>query len=255
MDSEEVRSIVLRNTAELSELRHQVADLVSKEKRVNAALESLGRRLIACLEAFHRDKYKSTDQRLHIRALAEEIQIFDKLGYDIGVSGARFLLGVSALLDGRNQTAADHFQRFIDEADPDDLNLKSAHYLSAMISYNRRDYARAINHFEASFRLSPKEQPDWQSKTSPLAKIRPSVPARSRPGCESEISTGSRFHGSIRQSRATGKGLGNGPLCVCEGAPAAPDQGPLSEAGNDLDRRHAGVERTTGPAPFFAGFA
>ncbi|MBI2571538.1 MAG: hypothetical protein HYV63_31395, partial [Candidatus Schekmanbacteria bacterium] len=46
---------------------------------------------------------------------------------------------------------------------------------------------------------------------SPLAKIRPSVPARSRPGCESEISTGSRFHGSIRQSRATGKGLGNGP--------------------------------------------
>ncbi|MBI2570985.1 MAG: hypothetical protein HYV63_28605, partial [Candidatus Schekmanbacteria bacterium] len=51
---------------------------------------------------------------------------------------------------------------------------------------------------------------DSARKASPLAKIRPSVPARSRPGCESEISTGSRFHGSIRQSRATGKGLGNG---------------------------------------------
>ncbi|MBI2570323.1 MAG: hypothetical protein HYV63_25250, partial [Candidatus Schekmanbacteria bacterium] len=34
-----------------------------------------------------------------------------------------------------------------------------------------------------------KEHGEFLLKASPLAKIRPSVPARSRPGCESEIST------------------------------------------------------------------
>src|SRR2546430_8446066 len=102
MELNELQSIVLRNASELSELRNQLGELVSKEKRVEAALGSLRRRLAAGLGAFHRDKYKSTDQRLLIRALADEIQIFDKLGYELGVAGASFLLGVSALLEGRN---------------------------------------------------------------------------------------------------------------------------------------------------------
>ncbi len=164
MNIQELQDVVVRNTAELSEIRQQLNELVSKEKRVETALGLLRRRVLACLEAFHRDKYKSTDQRLLIRSLAEEILIFDKLGYDIGVTGSRFLLGVSALLDGRNQAAQDHFCQFIDNADTGDKNLRDCHYLSAMISYNRRDYNRAIDHFESAFRYSPDKSRDWQCK-------------------------------------------------------------------------------------------
>lgn len=164
MNTQELQEIVFRNTAELAELRRQLTDIVSKEKRVEVALGTLRRRLAACLEGFHRDKYKSTDQRLMIRALAEEILIFDKLGYDIGVSGSRFLLGVAALLEGRNQSALEYLNDFISNSDLNDKNLSNAHYLAAMICYNRRDFNRAIEHFESAFRYSPEQNRDLQCK-------------------------------------------------------------------------------------------
>jgi tetratricopeptide (TPR) repeat protein len=164
METSEIESILLRNTAELSDLRRQINDILSKEKRVAMALASLNRRSTACLTAFHRDQYKSTDNRLQIRALADEILIFDRLGYEVGVTGARFLVGVGQLLEGRNQSALDHFDRFINEADPDDPHLGDAHYLCGMICYNRRDFSRAIDHFDTTFNHSTRNNPDWQSK-------------------------------------------------------------------------------------------
>jgi tetratricopeptide (TPR) repeat protein len=162
MNLQELQEVVFRNTAELAELRKQLIDLVAKEKRVEVALAALRRRLAAWLDAFHRARYQATDQRLLIRALAEEILIFDKLGYDLGVGGARFLLGIAALLEGRHQAALDHLHEFIAGADSADRNLRNAAYLAAMICYNRRDFSRAIEHFEHAFRLSPEAQRDWQ---------------------------------------------------------------------------------------------
>lgn len=164
MQSENLEAIVLRTNSAILELREQVARILSKEQRVTAALGSLKRRTLACISTFDRDQYKSTDQRLRIRALADELQIFDKLGYDTGLPGAQFIIAVGELLEGRNQSALDHFQRFINEVDPGDPNLANAHYLSAMISYNRRDFSAAIAHFDAAFTLSPQDKVDWQSK-------------------------------------------------------------------------------------------
>jgi len=158
MTIDELQEIVLKNTAELAELRH----LLSKEKRVEKALDSLRCRLASWLEGFHRDKYKSTDQRLLTHALAEEILIFDKLGYDIRSPGAHFALGVASFLEGRNQSALDYFKQFVEATGSDDRNHGNAHYLSAMICYNRGEIPRAISHFEATFRASPQTNRDWQ---------------------------------------------------------------------------------------------
>jgi tetratricopeptide (TPR) repeat protein len=127
-------------------------------------LRDLARRLESCLAAFDRDRYKSTDQRLAIGALAGEIMIFDKLGYDIPVNGASFLLAVAALLEGRNQAAVEHFNDFIRQAPRDDPNLANAYYLAAMIAYNRRQYSQAIDYYESAFICSPEDNRDWQSK-------------------------------------------------------------------------------------------
>jgi hypothetical protein len=98
----ELQDVILRNTADISELRRQISDLLSKEKRVEGIVRDLRRRLDDHLGQFDRDKYKATDQRLSINSFAHEILIFDKLGYDLGTSGSHFVLGVSALLEGRN---------------------------------------------------------------------------------------------------------------------------------------------------------
>ncbi len=164
MDVAELQDIVLRNAIEVSEIRRQLSDLTSKEKRAEATLRDLRRRMESCLNAFDRDQYKATDQRLLISALANEILIFDKLGYDIGSSGSHFLLGVAALLEGRNQASVEHFREFISLAEPDDRNLCNAHYLAGMICYNRRELSQAIEFFESAFRYSPEENRDWQSK-------------------------------------------------------------------------------------------
>ena len=163
MNAQEMQDIVLRNTAEIAQIRQQLTDLMAKEKRVEAALNDLRRRLEVGLGVFHRDRYKSTDQRLLIGALADEILIFEKLGYDLGAPGASFLLGVAALLEGRNQAALEYFRRFIEQTDAADRNLADAHYLAAMISYNRRDFNQAIASYQAAFRYSPEAGPDWQS--------------------------------------------------------------------------------------------
>jgi len=156
---------VLRNTTELSEIRRQLSDLTSREKRVEVALRDLRRRLENCLNAFDRDKYKATDQRLLINALASEILIFDKLGYDIGTCGSHFLLGVAALLEGRYQAALERFKEFIGLAEPHDRNLGNACFLAGTVSYNRRQCSQAIEFFESAVRYSPEENRDWQSKT------------------------------------------------------------------------------------------
>ncbi|MCI0744368.1 MAG: tetratricopeptide repeat protein [Verrucomicrobia subdivision 3 bacterium] len=160
----DLQDLLLKNTATLAELQTQVSQLVSKEQRVGLALSVLRTKLEAWLLGFHRDKYKSTDQRLFVHALAEEILIFVKLGYDVGSGGSLFLLGVAALLEGRNQTALDYFKQFAEAASPDDRNRANVQYLSAMICYNRKDYHGAIQHFEAAFENSPHSQRDWQCK-------------------------------------------------------------------------------------------
>lgn len=164
MNIQEIQDIVLRNATEISDIHQQLSELTSKEKRVEVALRDLRRRLESCLSTFHRDKYKATDQRLLIGSLSNEILIFDKLGYEIGVSGSHFILGVAALLEGRNQSALEHFSEFIKLADSDDINLGNAHYLYGMISYNRREFNKAIEHYESAFHYSPEDNRDWQSK-------------------------------------------------------------------------------------------
>src|SRR5438552_3934499 len=79
----DLQELLLKNTATLAELQTQVSQLVSKEQRVGLELSVLRTKLEAWLLSFHRDKYKSTDQRLFVHALAEEILIFVKLGYDV----------------------------------------------------------------------------------------------------------------------------------------------------------------------------
>ena len=116
MNQSETQEFMLRTASDLAELRQLVVALVKKDQRADQALSLLRNRLTSCLSSFHRDKYKSTDQRLALRALAEEIRIFDKLGFDLGVAGSAFLLGVAALLDGRNQSALYHFAEFIANA-------------------------------------------------------------------------------------------------------------------------------------------
>ena len=165
MNQQELQDVVIRVVAGLDALRDQVSGLVARDKRAEQALEILRGRLKQFLNSFHRDKYKSTDQRKAIRALAEEVRVFDKLGYDLADAGATFLLGVAALLDGRYQAAADHLADFIERTRTADPNIANAQYLSGMMSYNRRDYHRALQHFDATFRLSPEAQRDWQSKT------------------------------------------------------------------------------------------
>jgi len=163
MTTQELQDIVLRSNSDISEIRRQLSELASKEERVETALQRLRARLHDLLKAFDRDAYKSTDWRLRIRALASEILIFARLGYDIGIPGAEFLLGVDALLGGMNQAALDHFKVFLDSALPSDRNIRNAHYLSGMIQYNRRDYPGASEAFAAAFRYSEADVPDWQS--------------------------------------------------------------------------------------------
>jgi len=163
MNAQEIQDIVLRNATEISEMRQQLTDLTSKEKRVEVALQDLHRRLENFLRTFDRTKFAATDQRLLIGALAPEILIFDKLGYEIRGSGSHFLLGVAAFLKGRNQAALDYFNEFIRLAEPDNQNLCNAHYLSGMMLYNRREFNQAIEFFESAFRYSPEENRDWQS--------------------------------------------------------------------------------------------
>jgi tetratricopeptide (TPR) repeat protein len=164
MTVQELEEIVLRNTADISELRRRQSEVESKEQRAAAAIGELRRRAENFLLAFDRDRYKSTDQRLTAHALATEALIFDRLGYETGFAGSRFLLGVAALLEGRNQAALDYFDEFIRGAGPEAVNLQDAYYLSAMICYNRREFNQAIEFYEWAFRRSPKERRDWQSK-------------------------------------------------------------------------------------------
>ena len=165
MNPSELEDIVLRNTAQLSEVRRQLDDLVSKEKRARTALEELRHGIVDCLERFHRDKYKSTEQRLLIRVLASELSIFDKLGYDIAVPGWRFLLGVDAFLGGRSQSALDYLTHSIRNTQSSGKNFRDAHYLAAMICYNRRDFGKGMEHYETVFNHSPENARDWQAKT------------------------------------------------------------------------------------------
>ena len=160
----EQNSTVLKLMARLSGLEDDVSGLISRDKRAAQAISSARSRLTAILQGFHRDKYKSTDMRKAIVALAGEIAVFDRLGYDIGDHSTYFLLGVAALLDGRNQTAAEQFKTFIERAPTGDRNLPNAHYLLAMIGFNRRDFHGGIEQFERVYQLSPESARDWQCK-------------------------------------------------------------------------------------------
>jgi tetratricopeptide (TPR) repeat protein len=162
--TQELHDIVLRCTSEISEIRHQLADLTAKEKRAETAVHLLRTRLEERLGAFDRDRYKSTDDRLQIEALAAEILIFQRLGYELGVAGSQFILGVAALLEGRNLAALECFADFLKTAATNDPNHRNASYLAGMISYNRKDFTQAIEFYESAFRHSPPGNPDWQSK-------------------------------------------------------------------------------------------
>ncbi len=164
MTTEELRDIVLRGSSELSSLRADVTELMAKEKRAESALVSLRSRLQDRLKGFDRDHYKSTDARLEIEALAGEVLIFGRLGYHLGVPGAQFILGVAALLQGRNQAALNQFKSYLDIAGESDDNRRHACYLAAMICYNFRRCEQALQFFESAFRYSPPNNPDWQSK-------------------------------------------------------------------------------------------
>ncbi len=164
MNTQDLQDIVLRNTADLSEIRQQLADIKSKEARVERALQDLRQRLHLFLDRFDRDQYKATDQRLLATALANEILIFDRLGYDLTSSGSDFVLGVGALLEGRNRVALDHFERFLQSADPLDRNFRNACYLAGMITYNRREFQRSAEFFAQAFDRSPEDNRDWQAR-------------------------------------------------------------------------------------------
>lgn len=161
---EELQDIVLRNADVVTDILKQLENIRAKEHRVEQALRNLCQRLEGCLQAFDRDKYKATDQRLLISALATEILIFDRLGYDLRSSSSEFLLGVSALLEGRNLPALEYLEQFLQTADPTDNNYRNANYLAGMITYNRREFQRSKDFFTHAFERSPQHNRDWQSK-------------------------------------------------------------------------------------------
>lgn len=164
MVNTDLKDIVISLSSQVAELKAQVATIRAKEDRATGAVAALRRRIETWLAGFHRDKYKSTDQRLITAALARELLIFDKLGYELAIPGAGFVLGVAALLEGRNQAALEHFESFIGAADSSNPVLADAHYLAAMICYNRRDYRRGMEHFQGVFGRSPAGHRDWQSR-------------------------------------------------------------------------------------------
>lgn len=164
MNTEELQDIVLRNMADLSEIRQQLGGIRSKEQRVERALQDLRQRLHLFLERFDRDQYKATDHRLLATALANEILIFDRLGYDLTANGSDFLLGIGALLEGRNRVALDHFEQFLSTVDPADRNSRNACYLAGMITYNRREFQRSTEFFAAAHERSPENYRDWQAQ-------------------------------------------------------------------------------------------
>jgi tetratricopeptide (TPR) repeat protein len=164
MNNEELQTLVLRNMAAISEMRQQLTDISSKELRVERAIQDLRQRLRLFLDRFDRDQYKATDQRLLAAALANELLIFDRLGYDLSSSGSAFLLAVGALLDGRNRVALDHLERFLQSADPADPNFRNASYLAGMITYNRREFQRSADFFAVAYERSPVDQRDWQAR-------------------------------------------------------------------------------------------
>ncbi len=98
MNDDELKNIVIRNADQIAQIRSQLTQSGSRERRAVEALDRLRHRVQDALGGFDRDGYKATDQRLLVYALAAEILIFDKLGYDIGEIGCEFLLGVYALL-------------------------------------------------------------------------------------------------------------------------------------------------------------
>ena len=164
MTIQELQDIVLRNSADISALHRDMSELMAKEGRAGSTLTSLRSRLQDSLLGFDRDRYKATDERLRIEALATEILIFERLGYTIGVPGSQFILGVAALLQGRNQAALDLFKSYLNTTDAGDSNRRHASYLAGMICYNRRDFTQALHFFESAFRYSLPNDPDWQSK-------------------------------------------------------------------------------------------
>lgn len=172
METHEMKDILLRTVGDVSQIRKDLllltekdSLLTKKEEKVKRAIDDLKARLKSSLASFDRDHYKSTEKRLELRSLAHELDIFNKLGYDLSMHGVEFFLGVNALLDGRNQAAQAHFRAFIDSGEnKEGKSLWNAHYLSAMICYNRNDQFGAKPHFEAAFDCSPEGHRDWQSK-------------------------------------------------------------------------------------------
>jgi tetratricopeptide (TPR) repeat protein len=162
MENNDLKEIVLRNMADLAEIQKQFTQTAEQNRRAEAALRELKNRIAECLDGFDRDRYKSTNNRLEIMALANDILIFDRLGYEIGMNASQFLLGVAAFLEGRNLTALKHFETFMSEAGPNDSNYRNACYLAGMITYNRREFNRATEFFSDAFRQSPENNRDWQ---------------------------------------------------------------------------------------------
>lgn len=164
MEINELQSIVLKNTSELAEMRDTLDCLTSREQRATSALALLRNKIQDVLSHFDRDGYKATDQRLLMNALAMKVRVFDELGYEINLPGARFLIGVSDLLEGRNAAALEHLQAYITHATRDDINLRHAYYLAGMIFYNRMEFSQASEHFRMAFLYSPRGARDWQSR-------------------------------------------------------------------------------------------
>ncbi|NQT13476.1 MAG: hypothetical protein HQ582_12045 [Planctomycetes bacterium] len=165
MKAQELQDIILRNTADISEVRQQLSAIQSKEQRVRQAIEQLRQRLKRCLDRFDPDRCEATDERLTISALANEILIFASLGYDIGMAGFDFLLGVAAFLEGRNMAALDYFEQFLRTGDPGDRNYPNAAYLAGMATYNRREFHRAIDFFKTVSERTPDKNRAWRSMT------------------------------------------------------------------------------------------
>jgi tetratricopeptide (TPR) repeat protein len=164
MNSQELEDIVLRHSAQLADTQRVLAELNSKEKRVESTLKRLKERVEQWVSAFDQDKYKGIDQRLQTMALASEILIFDKLGYEFGSPGSQFVLGVAALLEGRHQAALEYLKSFDAPGSQQPRAARDANYLAAMICYNTKRFSEAIDFFEKAFQHSPIGNRDWQSK-------------------------------------------------------------------------------------------
>lgn len=151
-------------SSELERIEQKMVERERREVRAVASADMLVGRIHDVMRAFDRDAYKSTDNRLRLSSLAQEIRTFNGLGYEL-CHEASLVLAVSSMLQGLNKDARAYFARFIEGAERKGDLTQTAHYLAGMVCYNRREFSAATEHFSSAHSLSTDEGRDWQALT------------------------------------------------------------------------------------------